>query len=202
MAEVIRRSMARVIVAFLASGDMRLILEELSQQPPPPMQWIGSEAWVTDPEMLRFNLCIGAAGFGIPRSVIPGFRNFLLDLSPQQALKFPLLTEFWESSFSCSLKRQAGSSTGMPACDGTEDLRAIQNPYTDTSQLRITNMVYKATHAIAHALNAIVCNKKHCDKNVKVEPQQVFFLFIYLFIFLSLWRKLTFKLRSTKRDKV
>uniref|UniRef100_A0A8C1WDK4 G-protein coupled receptors family 3 profile domain-containing protein n=1 Tax=Cyprinus carpio TaxID=7962 RepID=A0A8C1WDK4_CYPCA len=156
VADVIRRSMARVIVAFLASGDMRILLEELSQQPPPPMQWIGSEAWVTDPEMLRFNLCIGAVGFGIPRSVIPGFRNFLLDLSLQQALNFPLLTEFWESSFSCSLNRQTGSSTGMPACDGTEDLRALQNPYTDTSQLRITNMVYKATYAIAHALDAIV----------------------------------------------
>uniref|UniRef100_A0A672K4Y5 Extracellular calcium-sensing receptor-like n=1 Tax=Sinocyclocheilus grahami TaxID=75366 RepID=A0A672K4Y5_SINGR len=174
VADVIRRSMARVIIAFLASGDMRILLEELSQQPPPPMQWIGSEAWVTDPEMLRFNLCIGAVGFGIPRSVIPGFRNFLLDLSPEQALKFPLLTEFWESSFSCSLKRQTGSSAGMPACDGTEDLRALQNPYTDTSQLRITNMVYKATYAIAHALDAIVCNKKHCDKYVKVEPWQVF----------------------------
>ncbi|XP_059362222.1 extracellular calcium-sensing receptor-like isoform X4 [Carassius carassius] len=42
VAEVIRGSTARVIVAFLASGDMRLLLEELSQQPPPPMQWIGS----------------------------------------------------------------------------------------------------------------------------------------------------------------
>ncbi|XP_039537769.1 extracellular calcium-sensing receptor-like isoform X1 [Pimephales promelas] len=174
VADVIRRSTAHVIVAFLASGDMRLLLEELSQQPPPPMQWIGSEAWVTDPEILRFNLCIGAVGFGIPRSVIPGFPNFLLDLSPEQALKFPLLTEFWESSFSCSLKRQTGSSTGMPACDGTEDLRALQNPYTDTSQLRITNMVYKATYAIAHALHGIVCIGKYCDKNIKVEPRQVF----------------------------
>ncbi|XP_042611603.1 extracellular calcium-sensing receptor-like [Cyprinus carpio] len=174
VADVIRRSTARVIVAFVAAGDMRFLLEELSQQPPPPMQWIGSEAWVTDPQMLRFNLCIGAVGFAIPRSVIPGFRNFLLDLSPEQALKFPLLTEFWESSFSCSLNQQTGSSTGMPACDGTEDLRALQNPYTDMSQLRITNMVYKATYAIAHALHGIVCNKKHCDNNIRVETWQVF----------------------------
>ncbi|ROJ28538.1 Extracellular calcium-sensing receptor [Anabarilius grahami] len=173
VADVIRRSTARVIVAFLATGDIRLLLEELSQQPPPPLQWIGSETWVTDPEMLRFNLCIGAVGFAIPRSVIPGFRNFLLDLSLEQVLKFPLLTEFWESSFSCSLKQQTGSSTAMPTCDGTEALRTLQNPYTETSQLRITNMVYKATYAIAHALHGIVCNEKYCDKNMKVEPRQV-----------------------------
>ncbi|XP_026143556.1 extracellular calcium-sensing receptor [Carassius auratus] len=174
VADVIRKSSARVIVAFMAVGDIKFLLEELSQQPPPPMQWIGSEAWVTDPQMMRFNFCIGAVGFAIPRSVIPGFRNFLLDLSPEQALKFPLLTELWESSFSCSLKRQTGSSTGMPACYGTEDLRAIQNPYTDTSQLRISNMVYKATYAIAHALHSIICNEKQCDKNIKVEHRRVF----------------------------
>ncbi|XP_058607054.1 extracellular calcium-sensing receptor-like [Onychostoma macrolepis] len=174
VADVIRKSTARVIVAFMGAGDIKFLLEELSLQPPPPMQWIGSEAWVTDPQMMRFNFCIGAVGFAIPRSVIPGFRNFLLDLSPEQALKFPLLTEFWESSFSCSLKRQTGSSTGMPACDGTEDLRALQNPYTDTSQLRITNMVYKATYAIAHALHSIICNENQCDKNIKVEPRRVF----------------------------
>ncbi|XP_052387019.1 extracellular calcium-sensing receptor-like [Carassius gibelio] len=175
VADVIRRSTVHVIVAFMAAGDMRFLLEELSQQPPPPLQWIGSEAWVTDPQMLRFNLCIGAVGFAIPRSVIPGFRNFLLDMSPEQALNFSLLTEFWESSFSCSLKRQTGSSADMPACDGRENLRALQNPYTDTSQLRITNMVYKATYAIAHALHGIICNKKQCDKNIKVEPWQVFY---------------------------
>ncbi|XP_051727407.1 extracellular calcium-sensing receptor-like [Ctenopharyngodon idella] len=174
VADVIRKSTARVIVAFVAAGDMRFLLEELSQQPPPPMQWLGSEAWVTDPQMLRFSLCIGAVGVAIPRSVIPGFRNFLLDLSSEQAVKFPLLTEFWENSFSCSLKQQTGSSTAMPACNGTEDLRALHNPYTDTSQLRVTNMVYKATYAIAHALQGIVCNEKRdkCDKNIKVEPRQ------------------------------
>ncbi len=157
---------------------MRFLLEELSQQPLPPMQWIGSEAWVTDPQMLRFNLCIGSVGVAIPRSVIPGFHNFLLDLSPEQVLKFPLLTEFWESSFSCSLKRQTVSSTDMPACDGSEDLRTIQNPYTDTSQLRVTNMVYKATYAIAHALHGIVCDEKQCDKNIKVQHQQVVFVIV------------------------
>uniref|UniRef100_A0A3B4EAK6 G-protein coupled receptors family 3 profile domain-containing protein n=1 Tax=Pygocentrus nattereri TaxID=42514 RepID=A0A3B4EAK6_PYGNA len=170
VANVIRRSTARVIVAFLASGEARVLLEELTRQPPPHIQWIGSDAWITHPEFLRFNMCAGAIGFGVPRSVIPGLREFLLDLSPAQALKSPLLTEFWESSFSCSLK---GSSGGARECDGSEDIRALQNPYTDTSQLRITNLVYKATYAIAHAIHGVICNDTQCDKSAKFAPWQI-----------------------------
>ncbi|KAL7870327.1 hypothetical protein SRHO_G00078240 [Serrasalmus rhombeus] len=170
VANVIRRSTARVIVAFVHESELLFLLEELTRQPPPPLQWIGSEAWIMDPDVLRFNMCAGAIGFGIPRSVIPGLREFLLDLSPEQALKSPLLTEFWESSFSCSLK---GSSEGARECDGSEDIRALQNPYTDTSQLRITNMVYKATYAIAHAIHGVICNDTQCDKSAKFTPWQV-----------------------------
>ncbi|KAL7870352.1 hypothetical protein SRHO_G00078490 [Serrasalmus rhombeus] len=170
VANVIRRSTARVIVAFLASGEMRVLLEELARQPPPSLQWIGSDAWITHPEFLKYNMCAGAIGFGVPRSVIPGLREFLLDLSPAQALKSPLLTEFWESSFSCSLK---GSSGGARECDGSEDIRALQNPYTDTSQLRATNLVYKATYAIAHAIHGVICNDTQCDKSAKFAPWQI-----------------------------
>ncbi|KAL6479452.1 hypothetical protein MHYP_G00128850 [Metynnis hypsauchen] len=170
VANVIRRSTARVIVAFVNSGDMRFLLEELARQPPPPLQWIGSETWITDPDFLKYNMCAGAIGFGVPRSVIPGLREFLLDLSPAQALKSPLLTEFWESSFSCSLK---GSSEGARECDGSEDIRALQNPYTDTSQLRVTNLVYKATYAIAHAIHGVICNDTQCDKSAKFTPWQI-----------------------------
>ncbi|KAL6479420.1 hypothetical protein MHYP_G00128530 [Metynnis hypsauchen] len=170
VANVIRRSTARVIVAFVHEGELRLLLEELARQQPPPLQWIGSEAWIMDPEFLRFNMCAGAIGFGIPSSVIPGLREFLLDLSPEQALKSPLLTEFWESSISCSLK---GSSEGARECDGSEDIRALQNPYTETSELRVTNLVYKATYAIAHAIHGVICNDTQCDKSAKFTPWQV-----------------------------
>ncbi|XP_076853585.1 extracellular calcium-sensing receptor-like [Brachyhypopomus gauderio] len=170
VANIIRRSTARVVVAFLAAGDMRFLLEELARKPLPPLQWIGSEAWITHPEFLRYNMCAGAIGFGIPRSLIPGLREFLLDLSLAQVLKSPLLMEFWESSFSCSLK----GKTGVRECDGSEDIRALQNPYTDTSQLRVTNLVYKATFAIAHAIHAVICNNTQCDKTIKFTPWQIY----------------------------
>uniref|UniRef100_A0A4W4E8S4 G-protein coupled receptors family 3 profile domain-containing protein n=1 Tax=Electrophorus electricus TaxID=8005 RepID=A0A4W4E8S4_ELEEL len=172
LANVIRRSTARVVVAFVHAGDMKLIFEELARQPLPPIQWIGSEAWFTHPDFLRFNICSGALGFGVPRSDITGFREFLLDLSPEQVSEWPLLTEFWESSFSCSLKGRTGSSEFLRECDGSGDIRALQNPYTDTSQLRITNMVYKATYAITHALHSVICNETECDETIQLAPWQ------------------------------
>ncbi|XP_060734685.1 extracellular calcium-sensing receptor-like [Tachysurus vachellii] len=171
--DVIRRSTARVIIAFMASGDMRLLLEELSREPPPPLQWIGSETWITDPDFLRYNMCAGAIGFGVPRSVIPGLREFLLALTPAKALESPLLTEFWESSFSCYFKGRTENSEGARECDGSEDIHTLQNPYLDTSQLRITNMVYKATYAIAHAIQGLICNDTQCDKNIKFSTWQM-----------------------------
>ncbi|KAI4815260.1 hypothetical protein KUCAC02_005413 [Chaenocephalus aceratus] len=103
VADVIRRSTAKVVVAFISTADMRILLEELSRKPSPPRQWIGSEAWVTDPDMLRFSFCAGAIGFGIEKSVIPGLRDFLLDLSPSKVADSPLLTMFWEEAFNCRL---------------------------------------------------------------------------------------------------
>lgn len=92
-----------VIVAFAGSAELRLLLEELSREPSPPRQWIGSEAWVTNQDMLRFSICAGAIGFGTQKSVIPGLREFLLDLSPSKVAASPVLTEFWEDSFHCKL---------------------------------------------------------------------------------------------------
>ncbi|PWA32783.1 hypothetical protein CCH79_00021074, partial [Gambusia affinis] len=84
---------------------MKILLEELSRDPSPPRQWIGSEAWFTDMDMLRFTSCAGAIGVAIQQSVIPGFRNFLLDLSPSEVAASPVLSEFWEDAFNCTLRK-------------------------------------------------------------------------------------------------
>ncbi|XP_034403842.1 extracellular calcium-sensing receptor-like [Cyclopterus lumpus] len=177
VADIIRRSTAIVIVAFTSPGDLRILLEELSLKPSPPRQWIGSEAWVTDPAMLRFGFCAGAVGFGIERSVIPGLRDFLLDVSPSKVTASPVFTEFWEDAFNCRLEKSQKTVTDKNACDGTEDIETIQSPYTDTSQLRITNMVYKAVYAIAHAIHNAVCQETYsitqCDKLSSIESKQV-----------------------------
>ncbi|KAM9733380.1 LOW QUALITY PROTEIN: extracellular calcium-sensing receptor-like [Menidia menidia] len=175
VADVIRRSTAVVIVAFIAVGDMKFLLEELARDPPPPRQWIGSEAWVTDTNFVSFGFCAGAIGFGIQKSVVPGLRDFLLDLSLSEVAASPLLTEFWEDAFNCKLGKDAAA--GENVCDGTEDIKNLQSPYTDTSQLRITNLVYKAVYAIAHTIHNAVCQETNstsqCDKNSRLDSKQV-----------------------------
>ncbi|XP_067364214.1 extracellular calcium-sensing receptor-like [Channa argus] len=175
VADVIRRSTAIVVVAFASFGEMTLLMEELSLKPFPPRQWIGSEGWVTHPDMLKFTFCAGAIGFGIPRSVIPGLRDFLLGLSLSEVAASPILTEFWEDAFNCRLEK--GAVTDKRLCDGGEDIKKLQSPYTDTSQLRITNMVYKAVYAVAHAIHNAVCQETNsttqCDKLSRTESKQV-----------------------------
>ncbi|XP_017280190.3 extracellular calcium-sensing receptor-like [Kryptolebias marmoratus] len=175
VADVIRRSTAVVVVAFIASGDMRVLLEELAREPPPPRQWMGSEGWITDPNLLSFSFCAGAIGVAIQQSVIPGLRDFLLDLSSTEVAASSVLTEFWEEAFNCTLTENADPHKNL--CDGTEDLKTLKNPYTETSQLRITNMVYKAVYAIAHAIHNAVCWKTNfttqCDTNIRLESKKV-----------------------------
>ncbi|KAK1900191.1 Extracellular calcium-sensing receptor [Dissostichus eleginoides] len=124
VADVIRRSTAKVVVAFISTGDMKILLEELSRKPSPPRQWIGSESWVTDRDMLRFSFLAGAIGFGIEKSVIPGLRDFLLDLSPSKVADSPLLTMFWEEAFNCRLVKS--EATDRSVCDGTEDIKTLR----------------------------------------------------------------------------
>ncbi|XP_021169244.2 extracellular calcium-sensing receptor-like [Fundulus heteroclitus] len=176
VADVIRWSKAIVVVAFTASGDMRALLEELALNPPPPRQWIGSEGWVTDPHLMSFSFCAGAIGVAIQQSVIPGLRDFLLNLSASEVAASSVLTEFWEDAFDCKLTRNSDQENRV--CDGSEDIKTLLSPYTETSQLRITNMVYKAVYAIAHAIHNSVCEETNittqCEKYKKLESKQVF----------------------------
>ncbi|KAM4589921.1 extracellular calcium-sensing receptor-like [Fundulus diaphanus] len=165
VADVIRRSTATVVVAFAAIGEMKILLEELARNPSPPRQWIGSEAWFTDTDMLRFTFCAGAIGVAIQQSVIPGFRNFLLNLSPSEVDASFVLTEFWEDAFNCTL-RKGGTLKKM--CSGNEDIKTLDSPYTETSQLRITNMVYKAVYATAHAIQSAI------HKTIRLDSEEIF----------------------------
>ncbi|XP_048027266.1 extracellular calcium-sensing receptor-like [Megalobrama amblycephala] len=160
--EVIKRGTAKVLVAFLAQGEMDVLLEEIIRQNVTGLQWVGSESWITARYLAteRVSKVLGGAvGFTISKSKIPGLKEFLLKVHPSQNPSNALLREFWEMTFGCRLSSTISSEVEYEKfCDGSENLSNVSNAFTDVSELRISNNVYKAVYAIAYALhNTMAC---------------------------------------------
>ena len=141
---------------------------------------MGSESWITANYVAikRYSgILTGSLGFAIRKAKIPGLREFLLQVNPSQEPHNNLLREFWEATFGCSFQP---SLHGQTQCSGSERLEDINNPFTDVSKLRISNNVYKAVYAVAHALhNMLKCGQsaeavnQSCIWKDFLEPKQV-----------------------------
>ncbi|XP_026048461.1 extracellular calcium-sensing receptor-like [Astatotilapia calliptera] len=165
--EVIRSGSARVLIAFLAQGEMDILLEEALKQNLTGLQWVGSESWITASHLTtkRYSgILTGSLGFTIKKAKIAGLREFLLQVNPSQDPQNSVLREFWETVFGCSFQSRL---PGQIQCSGSEKLEDINNPFTDVSQLRISNNVYKAVYAIAHAMH----NLLNCGQSAKAMNQ-------------------------------
>lgn len=167
--EVIKSGTAKVLVAFLAQGEMDVLLEEIIKQNVTGLQWVGSESWITARYLATervSKILAGALGFTISKSKIPGLKQFLLKVKPSQDPSNSLLREFWEMTFGCHLSPTISPQTGYKYCDGTENLNNVSNAFTDVSELRISNNVYKAVYATAHALHdTLACKSSNGAPN-------------------------------------
>ncbi|XP_073671758.1 olfactory receptor CH1 [Paramisgurnus dabryanus] len=164
--EVIKKGSAKVLMAFLAQGEMDVLLEETIRQNVTGLQWVGSESWITAKYLATervSKVLAGALGFTISKSKIPGLKQFLLKVNPSQNPSNSLLREFWETTFGCHLSFTISPKTEYDKyCDGSENLSNVSNAYTDVSELRISNNVYKAVYTIAHALhNTLTCKSSN-----------------------------------------
>ncbi|XP_074496716.1 extracellular calcium-sensing receptor-like [Sebastes fasciatus] len=175
---VIQSGSAKVLVAFLSHG-LGILLEEALKNNLTGLQWVGSESWITASYLAtkRYSgILTGSLGFTIRKAKIPGLREFLLQVNPSQDPRNNLLREFWEATFGCSFQP---SVHGQTQCSGSERLEDINNPFTDVSKLRISNNVYKAVYAVAHAMhNMLKCGqreavKKSCIWKDFLEPKEV-----------------------------
>uniref|UniRef100_A0A8C4S276 Extracellular calcium-sensing receptor-like n=1 Tax=Erpetoichthys calabaricus TaxID=27687 RepID=A0A8C4S276_ERPCA len=174
--DVIKMSTAKVIVAFLAYGEMVILLQEMLQQNITGYQWIGSESWITAKSLATedgYNILGGSVGFAVVNAMIPGLKEFLLRLQPSEDPTSTFLKEFWETVFNCTFYSPEKNNSN--ACTGFESLEDVINPYTDVSELRISNNVYKAIYAVAHSLhNLLYCKDKDiCINRTKIEPWEV-----------------------------
>ncbi|XP_066566582.1 extracellular calcium-sensing receptor-like [Amia ocellicauda] len=180
---IIRMSTAKVILAFLPQVEMSILLKELLLQNVTGVQWIGSESWITSRNLANhdsYKILGGAIGFTIVNTKIRGLNDFLLSVHPSNDPHNTFLQDFWETVFSCSLTNHDKETKTIP-CTGMENLREVNNQYTDVSELRIPHNVYKAVYAVAHALHDLLSCKygedhfinRTCSNNMEIAPWQV-----------------------------
>ncbi|XP_016104779.1 extracellular calcium-sensing receptor [Sinocyclocheilus grahami] len=177
---IIRTATSKVIMAFMSHREIKILVDELYKQNITGLQWIGSDAWITDDSLADINghtLLIGSIGFTVRNAQIPGLDLFLQKVNPSQFPSSIFLKDFWEHVFDCSLNPSEIRKT----CNGSENLRDVQNSFTDLTDLRFSNNIYKAIYAVAHAINNLLsCDQNKslnsnssCLKLVEIKPWQV-----------------------------
>uniref|UniRef100_A0A8C9VAT6 Extracellular calcium-sensing receptor-like n=1 Tax=Scleropages formosus TaxID=113540 RepID=A0A8C9VAT6_SCLFO len=158
--EIIKSGTAKVVVAFLNLLEMNNLLEQLTVQNITGLQMVGTEGWITASSLVRpssYRILGGSIGFAVTGAKISGLNEFLLQLNLSKNPNNTLLKDFWETAFQCSFTNET-NSIYKTSCTGSESLKKLNNQYTDTSEIRITNNVYKSVHAIAHSLhNQLAC---------------------------------------------
>ncbi|XP_072895146.1 extracellular calcium-sensing receptor-like [Hemitrygon akajei] len=159
--QVMKEATTKVVVAFAGPGEMRILFQEVIRQNVSGVQWVGSEAWITadiageDRDRLFLT---GTIGTTVRAVEVPELRDFLLKVHPSSFPGNPLVREFWETTFRCTLNSEnkaytVGSPGRLPQCSGDESLHRISNTYTDLTMDGNSYNVYKAVYAFAHALH-------------------------------------------------
>ncbi|KAG7478957.1 extracellular calcium-sensing receptor-like [Solea senegalensis] len=154
---IIKQADSRVIVAFMSHREVKLLATALYKENITGLQWVGSDAWITDNSLTDIeghSVLLGSLGFTVSRAEIPGLERHLRQLHPSHFPDSQFVRDFWEDTFDCSLNETA--DTQRKPCSGSESLENVESQFTDVSELRFTNNVYKSVYAVAHALDNLM----------------------------------------------
>ncbi|XP_032754184.1 vomeronasal type-2 receptor 1-like [Rattus rattus] len=171
----VKKSTAKVIVLYATDIHLSPFVLEVVHHNITDRTWIASEAWITSALIAKpeyFPYFGGTIGLAVPRSVIPGLKEFLYDVHPSKDPNDLLTIEFWQTAFNCTWPNSSvpynvdhrvnmtGKEDRLYAmsdqlCTGEEKLEDLKNTYLDTSQLRITNNVKQAVYLIAYAMDLL-----------------------------------------------
>uniref|UniRef100_A0A3Q1IWA7 G-protein coupled receptors family 3 profile domain-containing protein n=1 Tax=Anabas testudineus TaxID=64144 RepID=A0A3Q1IWA7_ANATE len=161
--ETVKYSTSKVIVAFMSQREIKVLATELYKQNVTGLQWVGSDAWITDPSLADsegYSILVGSLGFVVSNAKIPGLGEHLRRLHPSQFPNSQFVKDFWEYTFACSLNETANAH--RKPCSGSESLNNVQSYFTDVSDLRFIYNVYKSVYAVAHALhNLTTCDERN-----------------------------------------
>ncbi|XP_076591524.1 extracellular calcium-sensing receptor-like [Chaetodon auriga] len=188
--DVMKKSTARVVIVFAHQSHMINLMEEVVRQNVTGLQWMASEAWTAATVLQTPHLMPylgGTLGIAIRRGEIPGLREFLLQMRPEQhynnSIGNSMVNQFWEHTFQCRFAPPPAGwlEAGGTLCTGQEDLEEMETELLDISNLRPEYNVYKAVYALAYALDDMLqCESGRgpfsghsCGNLKRLEPWQL-----------------------------
>uniref|UniRef100_A0A8C6K6R8 Olfactory receptor C family, j1 n=1 Tax=Nothobranchius furzeri TaxID=105023 RepID=A0A8C6K6R8_NOTFU len=184
--DVIKQSTSKVIVAFADGPDLDILIKELHAQNVTGLQWVGSEGWITYRYFatdVHYAIVKGAVCFASMNAHIPGLKEFLANSRPSTTPGNQGLVKLWETLFRCTFPPQTNMNVKdrVAACSGKETLWDVNTQFTDVSDASLMNNVYKATYAVAHALEMLFScedgqgpfENSTCADKEKVQPWEV-----------------------------
>ncbi|XP_069816726.1 extracellular calcium-sensing receptor-like [Dendropsophus ebraccatus] len=172
---IIKQSLAKVVVVFSKDNDIFHILVEMVRQDVTQRLFVASETWSTSQFFQGMNtkLVLGTIGLAVSSGTIPGFKDFLNNVHPSMPLGETWAKLLWEKSFNCEFIHQNNISSSLSSpvkpCTGAENLRNVTNSYNDVDHLRVTYNVYTAVKIIAMALKDLI----FCQSDENTGQQEI-----------------------------
>uniref|UniRef100_A0A3Q2V961 G-protein coupled receptors family 3 profile domain-containing protein n=1 Tax=Haplochromis burtoni TaxID=8153 RepID=A0A3Q2V961_HAPBU len=158
---VMKKSTARVVIAFVHESHMINLMEEVNEG------WTATAGVLQTPQFMPY--LGGTLGIAIRRGEIPGLREFLLQIQFHYAIFAPAPAGWLEG--------------GGALCTGQEDLENVNTEILDISNLRPEYNVYKAVYALAYSLDDMLqCNpgrgpfsRQSCATLQSLQPWQLLY---------------------------
>ncbi|XP_077327760.1 extracellular calcium-sensing receptor-like [Lithobates pipiens] len=177
---VIKESLAMVVVVFSKDVDFAPISLEMIRQNVTQRVFVASEAWATSALFSVGTLAqfvSGTIGLALPSGTIMGLKEFLNKVHPSSPLGGKWLKILWEKTFNCALVNQSNvtsvPNTSVKFCTGEESLERVQNSFTDVSNLRVTYSAYMAVQIVAKALKDLRSCSNKCASVSNFYPWQL-----------------------------
>ncbi|XP_073510926.1 extracellular calcium-sensing receptor-like [Phyllobates terribilis] len=165
MTRVIKASTAKAVLVFANDLFVAELMDEMIKQRVAGKTFVASEAWSTTSilEAEKYStLLVGSIGFAFHSSTIPGFKEYLYKIHPNFSKNSEKIWNkiFWEKTFACRFLNVIEDSQSLinstKICTGFEDLRKVDNAYTDVSSLRGSLSIYTSVQVIAKSLHNII----------------------------------------------
>ncbi|XP_063302468.1 extracellular calcium-sensing receptor-like [Pelobates fuscus] len=188
IAQVIKRSTSNVVVVFSTDISFIPLLDEILKHNVSQKIWVASEAWAKSAFLSTStysSLLAGTLGFAFYSGDIPGFHEFIKQVSLTEPPREAWYTMFLEEQIGCLLtdlqnfafprKKQSRN------CTATDEIENFQVLLNNVSNTAILSNLYSAVHVIAQALHDMSSSKigkgffinGNCPDNWRFQPWQL-----------------------------